>query len=235
VAEQTQGLDGTDGRRGLALSLGAPALGHRWEFPNGGIVAGRSETLVVANPAETPTSATVRTRLDGGALEPETVNVPAQSAVSVDLGRRVPPGVGFSVGVTSGGGIVAETLTAQVAPLPTSQRGIATTVGELRSARRWVMAPSRVAGANDLVAVLNLGHARASFRLRVLVAGQLTTPPGGTGTIAAGKRAVVNLGALDVKGGGVLVVDASAPVLVAREAAGMPGITISPAVPDLDR
>jgi uncharacterized protein DUF5719 len=235
VAEQSQVLDGTDGRKGLSLSLGAPALGHAFEFPNGSVGPGRSETLVVANPAQTPATATVRTRLDAGALEPEIITVPAQGAVAVDLGRRVPPGVGFSVGVSSRAAIVAETLTAQTAPVPSNQRGIATNVGEHHASRRWVLAPSRVGNTSDLVAILNLGRAPVSFRTRFFSGGRVTVPPGATGRIEPGRRAVVNVAALGLTGAGVLEVDASGPVLVAREAAGMPGITIAHAVPDLGR
>lgn len=234
VAEQSQVLDGTDGRKGLALSLGAPALGRRWEFPNGSIGPGRTETLVIANPADLPTDAVVNTRLDGGALEPETVTVPAQGALTVNLGARVPVGVGFSVGVTSRSALVAGTLTAQTAPIPSSSRGIAITTGETRAARRWVLAPSRESGVSDLVAVLNAGRRPASFSVQLLAGGRVTTLPG-AGRIEPGRRAVVNLRALDVSGAGVLVVRASRPVIASRESAGMPGLTVSPAVPDLER
>ncbi len=235
VAEQSEVLDGTDGRQGLALSIGAPELARHWEFPNGTIVAGRTETLVVANPQDTPTTATVRTRLDGGALEPEIVNVPARTAVSVDLGRRVPPGIGFSVAVQSRAPVVAETLTALVAPVPANARGIATTVGETRAARRWVLAPSRVSATSiDLVAVLNNGRTPATFRLRVLRGGKESVPPDTRKVLVApGKRVVLDLGRRQVPPDGVVVVDSTAPVIVERESSAIPGISVSSAIPDL--
>lgn len=237
VAEQSQVLDGTDGRRGLALSIGAPSLARNWQFPNGSVVAGRTETLVIANPQSSPAIATVHTGLDGGALEPETVNLPAGTTVAVDLGRRVPPGVGFSVAVDSHDPIVAETLTALVAPIPSAARGIATTVGETRAARRWVIAPARASTTSiDLVAVLNPGQTPATFRLRARSGGRELAPPDTQRIrLAPGKRVLVDLGRRSIPADGFVVIDADAPVVVSRESSAIPGISVSSAIPDLDR
>ena len=214
-----------------------PSLARNWQFPNGSIVAGRTETLVVANPQGSPTIATVRTGLDGGALEPETVNLPARTAVAVDLGRRVPAGVGFSVAVESHDPIVAETLTALASPIPAAARGIATTVGEARAARRWVIAPARVSATSiDLVAVLNPGRTPATFRLRARSGGREFAPPDTQRIrLAPGKRVLLDLGRRQVPADGLVVVDATAPVVVSRESSAIPGISVSSAIPDLDR
>lgn len=237
VAEQSQVLDGTDGRRGLALSIGAASLGRKWQFPNGSIVAGRTETLIIANPQGSPAIATVHTGLDGGALEPETVNLPARTTVAVDLGRRVPAGVGFSVAVDSPDPIVAETLTALVSPIPAAARGIATTVGETRAARRWVIAPARVSATSiDLVAVVNPGRAPATFRLRARSGGREFTPPDTRRIrLAPGKRVLIDLGRRQVPANGLVVVDATGPVVISRESSAIPGISVSSAIPDLGR
>jgi hypothetical protein len=239
VAEQSQVLDGFDGRRGTALSLGAPGLSRRFEFATGSVSPGRTETLVLANPGNTPTSATVRTRLDGGALEPEVVSVAPRTAVSVDLGARVPAGVGFSVGVRSRVPLIAETLTVQREPIPQNQRGIATVIGERLPARRWVVVPSRVSGTADLVAALNPTSRPVTVRFRV----RGVPDPGldeeaATRRVPAGRRVLVNLGELGVPEGGLVLVDATGPVVVERDAAGNPGFTgftMAHAVPDLDR
>jgi hypothetical protein len=237
VAEQTQTLDGTDGRKGLALSLGTPQLATHWEFANASISAGRTQTMVIANPASVPSTATIRTRLDGGVLEPETVNLPAQTAVAVDLGRRVPPGVGFSVAVEGRLPIVAESFVAVQAPKPSALRGIATTIGTGRFARRWVDAPARATNASqDSIAVLNPGPGSVTFRLSVIRAGRTSVPPTTDRVLLApGKRKVIDLGVLKVPTDAFVIVDASGPVVVERESAAMPGITIAAAVPDLDR
>lgn len=237
IAEQSQVLDGSDGRKGLALSLGAPEPSTHWEFPNASIVAGRTQTMIVANPAAVPTSATIRTRLDGGVLEPETVTIPAGTAVAVDLGRRVPAGVGFSVAVDAQVPVIAESFVAGRAPIPAARRGIATAIGSNRSARRWVDAPARAtATSQDSVAVLNPGRRAVSFRLTVIRDGRSSTPPKTERVrLAAGKRSVVDLAGLDVATDAFVVVDATGPVVVERESSGMPGITIAATIPDLDR
>ncbi|MGZ6974835.1 MAG: DUF5719 family protein [Acidimicrobiia bacterium] len=237
VAEQSQVLDGTDGRKGLALSLGAPELSNRWEFANASVVAGRTQTMVVANPAPVPTSATIRTRLDGGALEPETVNVPARTAVAVDLGRRVPPGIGFSVVVTGRTPVVAESLVAAVAPIVAADRGIATTIGTNRAARWWADVPARANGSSkDSIAVLNPGATTVTVRVTVMRAGRASTlSTAARVRIAAQKRAVVDLGTLKVPADAFVVVAATGPVVVERESTAMPGLTVAAAVPDLDR
>jgi hypothetical protein len=236
VAEQSQVLDGFDGRRGTSLSLGAPGLSRRWEFATASVSEGRTQTLVLANPGDTATSVTIRTRLDGGALEPEIVSVAPRTAVTVDLGRRVPAGVGFSVGVRSPAPISAETLAVQREPWPQRQRGIATAIGERRPARRWVVMPSRVSNVADLVAALNPGSAPVTVRFRVRGAADGALDPGAaTRQVPAGRRVLVNLAELGVPDGAVLVVDATGPVVVERDASGMPGLTVSHAVPDFDR
>jgi hypothetical protein len=237
VAEQSLVLDGFDGRRGLALSLGAPLLARRWEFANASIVEGRTETLVVANPESAPTTATVRTRLDGGALEPESVQIPARTAVAVDLGRRVPPGVGFSVAVDARSPVIAETLAALRSPIPENARGIATTVGTTRSARRFVVSPGRVAADSiDLVSVLNAGRSPVTFRVRVHRGGRVSTPENAARLrVAPGRRVLIDLDRIQVAADAVVEIDATGPVVVDRESSAIPGVSVSAAVPDLDR
>jgi hypothetical protein len=232
VAEQSQVLDGFDGRRGISLSLGAPDLGTRFEFATASVSDGRTQTLVLANPGDAPTAVTVRTRLDGGALEPEIVSVAPRSALAVDLGRRVPANVGFSVGVRSRLPISADVLAVQREPWPQRQRGIATVIGEQRPARRWVLAPSRVSNEADLVAALNPGRRPVTVRFRVLGDGEAAGDT--TRRVPAGRRVLVNLADLGVPDATVLVVDASGPVVVERDASGMPGLTVSHAVPDFE-
>ncbi len=235
VAEQSLVLDGTDGRKGLALSLGAPELAKHWEFANASVVPGRTQTMVVANPATVPSTARIRTRLDGGALEPETVNLPARSAVSIDLGRRVPPGVGFSVAVESALPTVAESLAAVQAPIASIQRGIATTIGAPQWAWRWIDAPARAAGNSlDTATVLNPGRTAVTFRLSVSRGARRSTPPTTRRVrLDPGKRAVVDLARLGLAPDAFAVVDATGPVVVERASSGMPGLTVADVVPDL--
>jgi hypothetical protein len=219
------------------LSLGTPQLARHWEFANATVSPGRTQTMVIANPATVPSTATIRTRLDGGVLEPETVSLPAQTAIAVDLGRRVPAGVGFSVAVTSKLPLVAESFVSVQAPQPRAYRGIATMIGTNRSARRWVDAPAHsTATSQDSISVLNPGSGTLTFRLSVTRAGKTSVPPTTERvTLAAGKRKVLDLGTLKVPADAFVTVDATGPVVVERESAAMPGITIAGAVPDLNR
>lgn len=237
IAEQTQTLDGTDGRRGLALSLGATQASRRWEWASGSVANGRTQTLVIANPQRTPTSATIRTRLDGGALEPETVSIPARSAVAVDVGRRVPAGIGFSIRVDGELPVVAESLVAQREPIPSAQRGIATEIGSTKPARFWVDVPARATGrSQDAVAIANPGRAGVDVRLRIVGGGETTAPPRLQRIrLAPGRRTVVDLVDLQVRADAFVTIDASGPVVVDRASAGMPGITEATAIPDYDR
>jgi hypothetical protein len=237
VAEQSQTLDGTDGRRGLTLSLGAPELSRRWEFATGAVGNGRTETLFLANADSLPTNATIRTRLDGGALEPETVSVPARSSIVVDVGRRIPAGVGFSLRVDGRIPIVAETLDVQRSPAATSQRGIATEMGSTRPARRWIDVPARATGTSqDAIAIANPNASAAVARLRVWRAGKVTTPPDLERIeLAAGKRTVIDLVRLKVPADAFVEVTANRPVVVDRSSSGMPGLTEASVIPDYDR
>jgi hypothetical protein len=237
VAEQSQNLDGSDGRKGLALSLGAPEPARRWEFASGSVVGGRTETMVLANPTTTPTNATIQTRLDGGVLEPETVSLPGRTAVAVDLGRRVPAGVGFSVQVRSPIPIVAESLLAVRAPFATSQRGIATAIGSVRAASRWIDSPARANPSSlDRVAVLNPGLSPVTFHLTERHGGRISTPLRMARVrVAPGKRVVVDLNALNIRPDAFVVIDATGPIVVDRESAGMPGVTAAAVIPDFGR
>jgi hypothetical protein len=240
VAEQSQTLDGSDttgGRRGLSLSLGAPALSRRWEIANGSVGNGRAASLLLANPGSLPTNATIRTRLDGGALEPETVSIPARSSIAVDVGRRVPAGVGFSLRVDGRTPIVAETFDSQKSPAPTAQRGIATEIGATRPARRWIDLPARATSASqDAIAIANPNAGATVARVRVWRAGKATTPPDlGRIELAAGKRTVIDLARLKVPTDAFVEVTANRPVVVDRMSNGMPGLTEASTIPDYDR
>jgi hypothetical protein len=234
VAEQSQTLDGTDGRRGLTLSLGAPTLSRRWEFANGAVGSGRTTSLLLANPDSLPTSATIRTRLDGGALEPETVSIPARSSIAVDVGRRIPAGIGFSLRVDGRTPIVAETFASQRDPAPTTQRGIASEIGATRPARRWIDLPARATGTSqDAIAIANPNAATAVARLRVWRGGKATTPPDLERIeLAAGKRTVIDLARLKVPSDAFVEVTANRPVVVDRSSSGMPGLTEASTIPD---
>lgn len=236
VAEQSLALDGTDGRKGLALSLGVPALATHWEFAQGFVTAGRAQGVIVANPANATVKVRVTERLDGDAsITPQDVSVPARSAVAVDFGAHAPKDVGFSFRVDAQTPVVAESLVSMGAPVAAPGRGIATVVGVARPARRWVLVPARASDrSTDYLAVAATGTRSVTFRVSVLAGGRARVPTGARRvTLRAGKRKVFDLAALKVPRDGFVVVDASGPVVVEREAQVVPGVTLAAAVPDL--
>jgi hypothetical protein len=75
-----------------------------------------------------------------------------------------------------------------------------------------------------------------TVRVQVMRGGEVTTPPRAARVrIAAGKRAVVDLGVLRVPADAFVVIDASGPVVVDRESSAMPGVTAAATVPDYDQ
>ncbi|HMC69785.1 MAG TPA: DUF5719 family protein, partial [Mycobacteriales bacterium] len=76
VAEQSQQFDGTGGRAGITLALGAPGEAVDWVLPAGLLVTG-PDAVMVANYEATPATVNIDVVLDGEAkLTPVTVDVP---------------------------------------------------------------------------------------------------------------------------------------------------------------
>jgi hypothetical protein len=228
IAEQSQYLDGSDGRRGLALSLGSE-LAKEWRFPIGISGSGRQERLVLANPGARDASVRISFALDAAAaVEPVQLILPATSVVSPDL-SRVPAGIAFSATVRSSVPIVGESIGAAGAPVAADVRGIAADPGFATWARLWAVAPSRLgAGSTDVLAVVSADGRR--HRVRLLLAGPdggrvlLSTPVPGSG------RAVIDLAKVSPGADRALLLTADGPVMVEREST-RPGLTRSHAVP----
>ncbi len=226
VAEQSLSLDGSDGRRGLAMSLGAEAA-RRWRFPQAVIGSGRSERLLVTNPGVRQAKVTVRFGLDASAIEPQALIVPGVTTLAVDL-TRVPPDVGFSMTVASDRPIVAENVGAANAPQAVNVRGIASDLGLSVGAREWAVTPSRVTGASaDLVAVMSADGRAHSVQL-------LTVDRNGRKVVVRRRvgrntRVVVDIAKAVADPDRVLIVRADGPIVVERESSG-PGLTRSHAI-----
>jgi len=233
VAEQSLVLDGSDGRRGLALTLGTARAARRWTVATGAQAEGRTQALAVANPGKVPALVRVVPELDGDAeVAPIELLVPVRSVVPVDL-AVIPPDVGFSLAISAEEPVVVETTAAVTAPQPAAARGIATALGSTAAERFWVVSPARASDrSQDAVTVLNSGTRRVSFTARVLHDGAFSVM--GTKariTLAPGRRAVLDLTAAEVPTGAALVVTGSGPVVVERFSEGVPGVTLAVAVP----
>ena len=146
IAEQSQFLDGSDGRRGLALSLGSE-LAKQWRFPIGSRAPGRQERIVLANPGRTRRTGHVSFALDAAAaVEPVELIVPGDVggvARPHPRARRHPV---LDDRCRSSVPIVAESIGPSVAPQPADVRGIAVGSGTGHGAPGvWAVAPSRLA------------------------------------------------------------------------------------------
>ncbi len=228
VAEQASVRDSDP--KGLAVSLGTPDLSAHWSFPVESV--GGGDVVTIANPGASPAQVSVAIRLDGDAtLAPQVVVVPSQAALAVDVGSRVPAGLGAWVDVDAHGGpVVAEqTLTRP----PT---GLATSLGIASSAKRWAFATGRVeagsaaSGSADGIVVTNPGRRTAVVTLHVLRNGTDTTPAP-TVRLAPGRRKVFDLTKLAIPPSAGLVIDATQPVAAARQLVGPTGATVSAGIP----
>jgi hypothetical protein len=215
--------------KGLAVSLGTPELASRWSFPAGAV--GGADVVVVANPGASPARVTVSVRLDGDAtLAPQVVVVPSRATVAVDVGTRVPAGLGAWVEVDAHGARVVAEQTVTRPPI-----GLATSLGVESPARRWAFATGRTARESaDVVVVTNPGRSPARVTLHLLRAGTDDSPVPAV-RLAPGRRTVFDLTALDVGASAGIVVDATEPVAAARQNAGTAGVTVSPGIPGAAR
>ena len=135
VAEQSLALDGTDGRAGLALSLGE-AQSRVWSFPIGLTGSGHQERLVLANSSNLDVRVTVRFARRRRGRRTGDFDLAGYDRA----GRRShpgPPDVGFSITVRAAAPIVAEMVGASSAPQPAAARGIASDLGFSHGSRRW--------------------------------------------------------------------------------------------------
>lgn len=228
VTEISQHLDGSDGRKGIALSVGSTAS-RSWWFPVALNGSGHHERLQIANPGSQDAQVVVRSALDAAAsVEPERLVVPAESVVTADL-SRIPPDIGFSLHVTASEPVVVELVGASGSPQPADVQGIATDLGITAGARVWAVVPRRFdAKSTDAVAVVSTDGRPHRVRVRAF-------NPGGAAVVVsrpvpATGRVVVDLAALAARGDAAVLVTADGPVAVAREST-RPGLTRSHAVP----
>ena len=185
------------------------------------------DVVTVANPGASPAQVTVSTRLDGDAtLAPQVIVVPSQATVAVDVGSRVPAGLGAWIQVDAHGArVVAE----QTVTRPPT--GLATSVGIVSSARRWAFATGRaVQGSADVIVVANPGTRPAAVTLSILRDGNDTAPARRV-RLAPGRRTVFDLSTLGVPARAGIVVDATQPVTAARQLVGPTGVTVSAGIP----
>jgi hypothetical protein len=241
VAERIQQIDGSLGREGLSLALGAPSAATAWAFADGGTGAGRAEQIVVYNPGDRRAEVEVRVfpTTEDGATRPQPfhVSVRARGFEVVDLGAeaRVPAGVGHATLVlaTNGVPVVAERLAAAQAD---ATRDTATTPGSILAATHWTFTtPATSGGAEARIVVFNPdGERAARVTLTATIGGRARTRPDTSNVrVPPGGRVELPVPRL---GNVAPVLDADGPVVAERVVASADGATLSASagLPGLD-
>jgi len=233
VAEQTQVFDGTDTRKGVAVSLGTNAGAPHWRLPSGNAEQGATQSVSIANFGRRPTPVAIKVvgaSGSGGALDP--VSVPAGAVVRVDLAERVSSGSGYAVDVrsTEGVPIVVEAFAAWATPAPVT--GVATTPGSVTTATRWAFAVGRLDADGDaVISAWNVGKQPITVQLYAYTAGDPNSPTSApAAAVPPGQRATFSLAERDIRPNQVLVVGADGPVVVGRQVIGG-GVSLAPGIP----
>lgn len=198
-------------RKGTATSvvLAAPAGDSTWYLPGGVRAEGVASRLVVANPSDADAEVTAELRMQEGAAEPLTLEVPAQSRATLNLDTdKVPRGVPYALVVRT-----ANDVPVVVERSVETRSGRSDVLGSRVAARAWI-SPGGAARAADSVALLNTGEGEAAVTVSVLdgssraIGQPVRIPPGARGSFKVP----------DEIRGRALQVTADQPVVVERDA-----------------
>ncbi len=235
VAERTLRFDGSAGRFGLDVSLGATAPATRWVLPFGVAQAGTAHTVAVANFDLLPTEVEVDVLVEGNAAVPaQTLPVPGRSVVAVDVGSKVAAGNSYTVvlRVTRHQPVVAESFVTEDGT--GGAKGSGTAIGGTGPANNWAFALGRTdANSNARIVAYNPGPKPVTVELRAYSAGDPNSPHSAPAVaIPAGDEGEFDLGAQDVGPAQVFVVASDGPVVVGRQLT-LGGVSISTGIPFL--
>jgi hypothetical protein len=237
VASRLQTFDGSMARKGISLSLGAPAPGDVWYFPEGFLTDGLTERFQVYNPGTDEAVVSVELTLEQGAAEPIGLTVPSQSRITLAANdeARIPKNVAHAVTVRSanGVGVIAERTVD--ATSPSGRSGLAITLGARVPSTRWVVAAGHLDDATDEWLVLQNTSGRPSrVSVTVLDNGVRITPPGLDRLELAGRqRRAIRLSGIVRPGPTSLLITGTEPVVVERDLykVGSAGTAMSVAIP----
>jgi hypothetical protein len=237
VVGRLQAFDGSVGRKGISIGLGAAAPGPVWYFPEGMVAEGLTERFLVYNPGPVEAQVELALALETGEGEPLRLTIPRESRLTVVAGEesRIPKGVPHAVTVRSleGPDVVVERTIDGVAP--SARTGTAVTLGARLPATRWVTA----AGAADentdqWIVVQNPGTQTARVSLNLLAEG--SAGPVGNFTnveVPAGQRKALHVNDALRRPTTPLLLTSTEPVVVERDLYRLraPGIGMSTAIP----
>ena len=216
-----QSFDGSAGRKGQSLTLGAPDPAPVWYFPEGYLAPGITERYQLFNPSAREVKASLVLSLEQGAAEPIEVTVPPQARVTVTANdeNRIPKLVPHAVTVrTEGGAAVVAERSIDAAP-PAGRAGFSAAMGSTRTAKRWAFAAGAADAVSDeWVIVQNPGLRPARVSFTALAGGQRLAVEGLQDVLLApGQRAAFRLGDHLKRSDLSLVVTGSQPVVAERD------------------
>lgn len=174
VVGRVQTFDGSAGRKGVSVGLGAAAPGPVWYFPEGLVADGLGERFLIYNPGPTEAQVEVSLALDTGEAEPIRLSIPRESRLVVNAGEesRIPKNVPHAVTVRSVDGPEVVVERAVDGASPSGRTGVSIALGARLPALRWATASG---GADDTldqwIIVQNPGSRPARVTLNLLADG----------------------------------------------------------------
>jgi hypothetical protein len=229
IVSRLQSFDGTAGRKGQSLTLGAPDRSRTWYFPEGIVANGITERYQLYNPADREIRAELNLELEQGAAEPIDVTVPAQARVTVSASdeKRIPRQVPHAVTVTAEDpGLVVERAIDAASPAP--RAGFSSVMGATRLSDHWGFAIGAAdEGWDEWVVVQNPNDHPITFSITALANGQRVGVDGLQDVqVQPGQRRAVRLGDHIKRSDLPLVVDASSPVATERDIYAAKGLSL---------
>ena len=174
VVSRIQTFDGSAGRKGVSVGLGAAAPGPVWYFPEGLIADGLNERFLVYNPGATEAVVELSLALESGEAEPLRLTIPRESRLTMNAGEqsRIPKNVPHAVTVRSveGPDVVVERTVDGVSP--SGRTGLSIALGARLPALRWATAVGSADETIDQwIVVQNPGDRAARVTLNLLADG----------------------------------------------------------------
>ena len=222
VVDRVQSFDGSIGRRGVSLALGAPDLAEAWTFPDGLWDEGLVERWHVFNPSDREAEVSLEiVASEGGLLEPVDLAIPAKSQLMIDASTidRVGAGVAHSSTIVSLNGVPVVAERSLDARAPAARRGWTSSLGSPLARARWVLPLGEASGNTDeWVVVHNPSPEAVTVSVTALAGGQLLAVEGLQDLdIAPGERIAVRLGDHIRRSPLPLLVEATGDVVVERD------------------
>lgn len=228
IVDRIQSFDGTEGPKGLTVTLGAPLPAETWFFPEGTVGEGVDERMVVYNPTDHRAEVDLEITVDDpeltGEIEPFELTVPPEGYEEVLLNdeARITSARGGEgallhasvVRSVNGVPVVAER---QSVSGPASDfAGVDLVLGAPLLADEYVLAAGAASDGAEAIMVFNPEADDAATVTVAAVENGEVTPVDGLGdlTVAAGQRVVSIVDGVDP--GTPLVVTADQPVVVER-------------------